>query len=90
MRAGEDQAELSVDLLLTGTDTVTVSRTLTKTGRTTFTAERAGARLSKEEFRELLSHEWACSVALLDRLMFGDANLSSRAGEALPVPRALG
>lgn len=85
VRAGEDQAELSVDLVLGGIDTITVSRTLTRTGRTTFTAERAGASLSEEEFLELLSREWASDLALLDRLMFGDANLSSRAGEALPV-----
>jgi DNA repair exonuclease SbcCD ATPase subunit len=85
VRAGADRAVLSVDLVVGGAGTITVTRTLTRSGRTTFTASAGDASLSEEEFGQILSREWASDLALLDRLVFGDADLSRRAGEALPV-----
>lgn len=85
VRAGADRAVLSVDLVAGSAGTITVTRTLTRTGRTTFTASAGGVSMSEEEFGQVLSREWASDLALLDRLVFGDADLSRRAGEALPV-----
>jgi DNA repair exonuclease SbcCD ATPase subunit len=85
VRAGADRAELCVDLVVGSIGTVTVTRTLTRTGRTTFAASAGNATLSEEELWQILSREWAADLALLDRLVFGDADLSRRAGEALPV-----
>jgi DNA repair exonuclease SbcCD ATPase subunit len=85
VRAGADRAVLSIDLVVGGAETITVTRTLTRTGRTTFTATAGDTSLSEEKFRQILSREWASDLALLDRLVFGDADLLRRAGEALPV-----
>jgi DNA repair exonuclease SbcCD ATPase subunit len=85
VRAGADRAELSIDLVAGSAGMITVTRTLTRTGRPTFMATSSTATLTEEEFQELLGREWASDLALLDRLMFGDADLVRRAGEPLPV-----
>jgi DNA repair exonuclease SbcCD ATPase subunit len=89
VRAGADRAVLSVDLFIGGVGPITVTRTLTRTGRPTFNASAGDATLNEEEFGQILSREWASDLVLLDRLVFGDADLSRRAGEALPVRQHL-
>jgi DNA repair exonuclease SbcCD ATPase subunit len=85
VRAGANRAELSVDLIVGGTGTIRITRTVTRTGRTTFTATTADGVMDEEQFRQVLGREWATDVALLDRLVFGDNDPVRRASEPLPV-----
>lgn len=85
VRSGADQALLSLDLVAGSAGTITVTRTLSRTGRTTFVANAGGTALNEEEFQRILTSEWASDLALIDPLVFGDADLLRRAGEALPV-----
>lgn len=85
VRSGANQAELSVDLIVGRIGTVRVSRTLTRTGRTTFAATSADGDMDEDQFREALGREWATDLALLDRLVFGETDPLRGVGEPLPV-----
>jgi len=85
VRAGADRAELSMDLAVGAGVTVTVTRTLTRAGRTTFAAVRDGEGLDEGAFLALLQRSWAADPALLDRLVFGDSDPLARAKAPLPV-----
>jgi DNA repair exonuclease SbcCD ATPase subunit len=85
VRAGADRAELSMALTVGAGVTLTVTRTLTRTGRTTFAAARDGESLDEGAFLALLQRSWAADPALLDRLMFGDSDPLGRAKAPLPV-----
>ena len=84
VRGGATRAELSMDLAVDDV-TVTVTRTLTRGGTATFTAVRDGELLDEEAFLALLQQSWAADSALLDRLVFGDADPLGRAKAPLPV-----
>lgn len=84
VRGDADRAELSMDLALDGA-TVTVTRTLTRGGRSTFDAVREGQRLDEVAFLALLQRSWAADPTLLDRLVFGDSDPLGRTKAPLPV-----
>lgn len=84
VRAGAKRAELSMELSV-GDSNVTVTRTLTPTGRATFTAEEDGGSLGEAAFMARLQHAWAADPTLLDRLVFGDSDLRG-ATSTKPLP----
>lgn len=85
VRAGADRAELSMDLTLGDGVTVTVTRTLTHGGRAAFNGVRDGKGLDEDAFLALLEQSWAADPALVDRLVFGDADPLARGRAPLPV-----
>lgn len=84
VRAGAAAAELSLDLAVGEASTVTVTRTLTRTGRASFAATRDGEPLDEDAFLRLLQESWSTDPALLDRLMFGDPT-AGRSRGSLPI-----
>ena len=84
VREDAEMAEISVDLEV-GNNQVTVTRTITRTGRRTFAATCDGRSLDETSFFDLLSNAWAASPALVDRLAFGDIDPRRRTKETLPI-----
>ncbi|MCH8899415.1 MAG: AAA family ATPase [Acidobacteria bacterium] len=85
VRHDSDRAEVTVDLQVTETTQLTVSRSLLRgSGRSTFTATRDGIELDEDTYRELLREAWAVDPGLIDRLVFGTQLARSR-DTAFPV-----
>lgn len=84
VRANADRAELSMELALGVDDIINVTRTLTRTGRATFSASRNGVTLDENTYLSTLQTTWAADGSLIDRLMFGDPG-ASRSNAPLPI-----
>ncbi|HEY9564103.1 MAG TPA: ATP-binding protein, partial [Nocardioides sp.] len=84
VRANADRAELSMELALGDDDIINVTRTLTRTGRATFSASRNGVTLDENTYLSTLQTTWAADNPLIDRLMFGDPG-ASRSNAPLPI-----
>ena len=85
IRSGSDSAQLSMVLTLAGETVVTVTRSLTRTGRTSFSALNDGAPISEASFYQLLERTWMADPALLDRLVFSDLESHARTKVSLPI-----
>ena len=85
IRAGSQRAEVSMELTVVDGTVVSVTRTLTRTGRTSFTASRGGKTLSEASFVDLLERSWSTDLTLCDRLAFGDLETIPRIKKALPI-----
>lgn len=85
VRAGAARAELSLDFALRDAGIVSVTRTLTPTGRADFAASHNDRLLDEAAFLRLLRGSWAADPALIDRLMFGDALTAGRSTTPLPI-----
>lgn len=84
VRGDADSAKLAMDLTV-GEHHVSVSRTVTRSGRTTFEATSDGSSIDEAQLRELLSSSWSADPALIDRLAFGDLDPGRRAKSTLPI-----
>jgi DNA repair exonuclease SbcCD ATPase subunit len=82
VRLGADAATVGLDLRIGGSD-VTVTRTVTAAGRTTFTGARDGAALDEAGLAALLAEAWAAEPGLLRTLLFGEAG--SHTSVAFPI-----
>lgn len=77
-------AALSMDLTIAG-HSITVTRTITRSGQTTFEAVSDGVSLDENAFLDLMTKSWSADRALLDRLVFGDLDQLGRPKAALPI-----
>ena len=84
VREDAERAEISVDMEV-GDNQVGVTRTITRSGRRTFTATCDGRSLDESSFFELLSNAWAAGPSLVDRLAFGDIDPRGRTRQTLPI-----
>src|SRR3546814_13205690 len=73
-----------MELALGDDDIINVTRTLTRTGRATFSASRNGVTLAENTYLSTLQTTWAADNPLLDRLMFGDPG-ASRSNAPHPI-----
>ena len=78
------KAELSVDLTA-GDHEATVTRTITRGGRTSFAATSNSEPIDEASFFNLLTSSWAADRALVDRLVFGDLDPTGRTKATLPI-----
>jgi DNA repair exonuclease SbcCD ATPase subunit len=85
VRLGKDVATVQVVIEFSDRRTVTVTRSITDKGRTTFEASRhpGGNQLTEEEYLDILGQEWAADPQLLAQLVFGNA--SPTAESAFPI-----
>jgi len=70
VRAGSEQASVTVELGLADGRDLTVTRTLTKTGRPDFHAIADDEPITEEGLQEALEEMWGADSLLIDRLMF--------------------
>ena len=85
IRSGSDTAEVSMELSLSKDTVVTVTRTLTRAGRSSFSARTDNEPLDEASFADLIGRSWAADPALLDRLVFGDLDHHGRSKSSLPI-----
>ena len=85
IRSGADHAELSMVLAVDNDTKVTVTRSLTRTGQTSFSALKDGDSIDQISFASLLERSWMADQALLDRLAFGDLSSPARPKASLPI-----
>ena len=84
VRHGADQATVTVEFSTDDSETVRVTRTLTRTGRSTRAARRGDEELSAEAYEALLRQSWGAELHLIDNLMFTDPEIPV-AKSAFPV-----
>ena len=85
IRTGAQRAELSMELTVGDGTLVSVTRTLTSTGRTSFGASKEGIAMSEGSFVDLLERSWLTDFALCDRLAFGDLEGTPKLKKSLPI-----
>lgn len=78
VRGGHNQATVSLSLHFPGVDDVKVTRTLKRSGTTTFAATLGQRAIDEAEYGRILREACAADRGLLDALIFGPA-LSSKA-----------
>ena len=83
--AGSERSRLSIELRLPDDTIARIERTLTRTGRSTFTGEHDGSPIEESAFRDLLEASWGAEEGLLARLMFGEVRGASRSAQPLPL-----
>jgi len=84
VRSGADSATLDMELTI-GEHRVSVTRTVTRGGRTAFEASCDGRSIDEPQLRDLLSSAWAADWALIDRLAFGDLDPGKQIKATLPI-----
>ena len=83
MRVGHESAAVELLLELPGQGTVRLTRTLKRSGATTFTANVGDAAVSESQYLAILAKEWAAEPAVLDSVIFGP--LATGRGTPFPV-----
>lgn len=71
VRAGHESAAVELLLELPGQGAVRVTRTLKRSGATTFTANVGDVAISETQYLALLVEAWAAEPAVLDSVIFG-------------------
>ena len=85
IRAGSDDTEISMDFSVEEGADISVTRSLRRTGYTTFSATQDGQSIDEAAFTALLERSWLADPALLERLAFGDLDSKSKSGRSLPI-----
>jgi DNA repair exonuclease SbcCD ATPase subunit len=71
VRGGHDRATVSIALSLPGHDDIQVTRTLRRSGASTFDATVDGHAVTEDDYATLLAHAWSAEPPLLDSIIFG-------------------
>lgn len=71
VRAGHESATVELLLELPRQGTVRLTRTLKRSGATTFTANAGDVAVSESEYLAILGEAWAAEPAVLDSVIFG-------------------
>jgi DNA repair exonuclease SbcCD ATPase subunit len=84
VRHGSDRATVTVEFSTWDGAIAQVTRTLTRTGRSTLTVRVGDEELSAEAYAALLAETWGADLRLIDNLMFTDPEMPA-VRSAFPV-----